>query len=360
MARVLVLRAGIAASNNLIRSLKAGDPSIFVSGCNDDRFALKQSPADSKYLVPVYSHPDFALALLRVVEDARVDLIIPNTDADVAAVSGIQDRLPCRTFMPQQHVIALCQDKYELTLFLRRHGLPAPPTLAIVSLDEVEAAFDAFPRASVLWCRMSNGTGSAAAIPVVTSAQARAWISYWEEMRGVPRGAFTVSEYLPGRDITVQCLFRDGQLLRAKMYERLSYHVSGGAPSGVSSTAALAKMLFEAPLLEIAVKAIRALDAKASSIYFVDLKENGQGHAFITEINAGRFANVPTIHDVIDADNMSVAYVRAAFGEPMSFRQPAPSEDCYVLRALDSPPAVLSAPELAEGIMRWNGVQPSA
>jgi glutathione synthase/RimK-type ligase-like ATP-grasp enzyme len=355
VARVLVLRAGFAASNNLIRSLKAGDPSLFVVGCNDDRFALKQSPADRKYMVPVFSHADFGTALRRVIETETIDVVVPNTDADVAAVSELRDRLPCRTFLPRKSVIERCQDKYELARFLDGLGLPVPMTRAIRSLDEIDKIFGEFPDTSMLWCRIRKGTGSAGAIPVKSPEQVRAWISYWQVMRGVPSDSFTLSEYLPGRDLTVQCLLRHGDLLAAKMYERLSYHVSGGGPSGVSSTAALAKMLYEPPVLEIAIRAIRMLDAKASSVYFVDLKESATGEPCITEINAGRFANVPTIHDLIDADNMAVAYIRAALGETMATRGSVPDyEERYVLRALDSAPAVFDSHALAEGIHHWN------
>ena len=41
--------------------------------------------------------------------------------------------------------------------------------------------------------------------------QAWSWISYWNEMRGIPIEEFTLSEYLPGRDFNVQGLWRDGE-----------------------------------------------------------------------------------------------------------------------------------------------------
>ena len=62
--------------------------------------------------------------------------------------------------------------------------------------------------------------------------QAQAWILYWEEMRDVPASSFTLSEYLPGRDFLCQSLWKDGALVLANTFERLSY--SGGETAQVA------------------------------------------------------------------------------------------------------------------------------
>lgn len=351
--RLLVLRAGSASTNNLIRSLKAGDSSYFVVGCHDDGFVLKKSLADRNFLVPALTRREFKRALRRIVKSERVDLIIPNSEPDVMSISDLRDHLACRTFLPRKAVIDRCQDKYTLTTFLRRHGLPVPTTYAVDSLDNIARVFRRLSPSSQVWCRIRRGSGSAGAIPVKTPGQARSWIEYWEQMRGIPKGSFTLSEYLPGRDLTVQCLFRTGTLIMSKTHERLSYHVLGGVPSGVSSTAALAKMLHEPRALQVSIEAIQVLDRRASGVFFVDLKEDAQGKACITEINVGRFANVPTIHDASGSgpDNMVITYVRAALGEPVEIRDAGGyDEDCYVLRGLDMLPVVLRASELFEGV----------
>jgi hypothetical protein len=119
----------------------------------------------------------------------------------------------------------------------------------------------------------------------------------------------------------------------------------------VSSTSALAKIVHDAPALQASVDAIRALDRRASGVYFVDLKEDARGQVRITEVNAGRFANVPTIHDASGADNMVHAYLRAALGEPAENRNGrVDEEDCYVLRSLDMPPVVLRGGQIFENV----------
>src|SRR5262249_11649413 len=129
--RVLVTGAGSGPSNNLIRSLKTGAPSLFVAGCHSDRFVLKKSAADRNFLVHPATHRACGRDLARVLDHVRVDLIIPTTDTEVLALSRARRRLPCRAFLPPQSVIELCQDKYRLSRFLRARGVPAPVTYAV-------------------------------------------------------------------------------------------------------------------------------------------------------------------------------------------------------------------------------------
>jgi len=292
--------------------------------------------------------------LNRIAGAQRMDLVIPNSQLDVEKLSRLRDRLECRLFLPRRELIELCQDKYRLTEFLSQRGLRVPATYPVTSVKDLGGVFRRLRPAAQVWCRMRKGTGSAAAIPVTSVAQARWWIRYWEEMRRIPPGSFTLSEYLPGRDFTVQCLLKDGRRIMAKMHQRLEYHVVGGAPSGVSSSAALAKMVLDPAAMAQSTDAILALDPRASGVFFVDLKEDAGGKACITEINAGRFANVPTIHDQVGRDNMAIAYVRLALGEPVEAGEPQEyPDDCYVLRGIDTLPAVAYGRELRN---EWAGV----
>jgi hypothetical protein len=347
--RLLVLRAGSPSGNNLIRGLKADGRSLVV-GCNDDPFVLKKSAADRNYLIPQLSSREFASRLRHVIGKERIGLVIPNTDHDVLAISRLAGSLPCRTYLPRPSAIKRCQDKYELTSFLGRRGFAVPETHAVKSLAQVDRIFRRLSSRSRLWCRVRRGAGSLAALPVENAEQARSWIRYWQDMRGVPPGSFTLSEYLPGRDLMVQCLFKNGKAIIAKMFERLSYHTTNGTPSGVSSIAGVSKMVFEPGVVQTCIKAMLALDPRASCVFFADLKENAAGEACFTEINAGRFSNMPTIHDLTARDSMCRTYVYAAFNESIRMHKGwGYAEDCYVMRERDALPVVLRAGDLFEG-----------
>jgi biotin carboxylase len=349
--RVLVTGAGTGASNNLIRSLRAGDPPLGIVGCHTDRFVLKASTADHNYLIPASDRPGFAAALRRVVATEGIDLLIPNNDPDVRAIAALRGRIGCRLFLPRRAVIEQCRDKYRLATFLRARDIPAPLSYPVRDPDTLAAVFRRFPRGSRLWCRLRTGNGAIGAIPVRSPEQARSWIRCWEEVRAVPARAFAISKYLPGRDFACQGLWKDGRLVLAKTWERLSYFGRGNQPALASSIAALAKTVREPRVVEICAAAIRALDARASGAFTVDLKADAQGTPRITEINAGRLSSGTNLLDLTGKHNMAVTYVRLGLDEPVELREEYDAvEDHYLLRDLDSVPALFHADELFDGI----------
>jgi carbamoyl-phosphate synthase large subunit len=347
---VLILRAGSGPSNSLIRSLQAARPGPVVVGCHDDRFVLKKSLAERNYLVPAASRRDFPSALRRIIDAERIDVLLPTTDADVLRISALRAKFPCRTFLPRHSVIMRCQDKYALTRFLRSRDIPAPRTYRIASLRDIDGIFRRLGSKLPHWCRVRKGSGSFGAIPVTRAEQVRIWIRYFRELHGVAAGAFTLSEYLPGRDFCVQSLWKDGRLVLAKMAERLAYIDSGG-PSGVSSMASLARTLFDPSAMEACARAILALDPRASGPFFADLKQDADGTPCITEINAGRFASMTNLHDFAGRHNMTATYVRLALGEPVRFDEPYDyAEGFYVARSVDTVPAVFDTGQLHKDI----------
>jgi carbamoyl-phosphate synthase large subunit len=97
--------------------------------------------------------------------------------------------------------------------------------------------------------------------------------------------------------------------------------------------------------------AIRALDPRASGIYFVDVKESRSGEPCITEINAGRFATMTNLHDLAGKHNMAVTFVRLALGARIRIPKAADyAADYYLVRSIDTLPAVMRKRELFEGI----------
>jgi hypothetical protein len=348
---VLVTRAGTGAANNLMRSLRAGDPLVRIVGCHSDPFFLRKSSADSNYLLPSPRHSNFADMLRDVVERAHVSVVIPITDEDVHLIAGLRETLPCRVFLPRPETIALCQDKYALAEALRGCGVPVPATCAVNNLDEVDALFRRLGASRRLWCRARRGTGSVAAIPVTTPAQARAWISYWEEMRGFPNTEFMLSEYLPGRDFACQTLWRGGAPVLVKTSERLSYFGGRNTPSGTSSIGGLHKMVNVPRVVDTSLAAVRAVDPNPAGAFSVDLKEDAEGRPCVTEINVGRFLTGTPIFDLTGRHNMSVTYVRLALGEPVDI-QPVYDvvEDYYMVRDLDALPDIFHADSLGDGI----------
>ncbi len=349
--RLLVTSAGSGTGGNLMRSLRAGTSALTIVGCHDDQFILKNSTADRNYLVPLLGHPSWARAVRRIVDAEKIDLLIPSTDADVAAVSRARARLGACLFLPRAATVALCGDKYRLTERLRASGVPAPATHAVTDLRRLERVWERLGGPSRAWCRMRAGAGSRGAIPVGSPAQARSWITYWRDMRGIPVTAFTLAEYLPGRDFGGQALWKAGALVLVKTYERLSYLGSGSQPSEVSAVGALTKTVCEPEVAETCMRAVRAADRRASGVFAVDLKEDAHGVPRVTEINAGRFTSTTNLLDLTGKHNMTAVYLKLARGEPVDLDQEYEgTENHYMLRDLDAVPRVFHADEFFDDV----------
>jgi len=357
--RLLVMAAGTGACNNLVRSLKAGDPGVYIVGCNDDRFTLKQSGADGLYLTPPVSSAEFASAFLRLLDHEKIDLVIPSGDGDVLALSSLRKKLGSRCFLPEAKIIELCQDKFALTKFLAARGVPVPATGAVTGLERVGTIFKQLGRKRPLWCRVRAGSRSLGAAPVNTVRQARAWIRYWQEMRGIPSNRFTLSEYLPGRDFMCMSVWRDGKLVLVTTFEKLSYFGGESQPSGTSSLSSLAKTIIDDRLVDTSKQAIRALSPTASGAFSIDLKEDSEGIPCITEINAGRFFIGMTAFDHVSNHNTASVFVDVALDTPVDVPEAYVTvPDHYIVRDLDMLPGVFSADALFIAINPWRAQTP--
>jgi len=350
--RLLITNAGTGPTTSLIASVRAGIPMVDIVGTHWDRFVLRSADVAARYLTPHVEDDAFVDALTAVVRDESIDAVIPNADPEVAIVSRHRASLPCRVFLPDDDIVQVCQDKLVLAHHLRNGKVPAPRTVGLTSIDDVEEAWEDLGRPSRAWCRIRIGSGSRGATAVSDVEQARAWIRYWERMRGVPPALFTLSEYLPGRDFSCESLWKDGRLVVVKTTERLSYFGGGDRPSGVSSNAALAKTIHDERLVEITREAVLALSPRASGMFSFDLKEDVAGHPCITEINIGRVFSTTLLFDRVGIHNVAALYARLALGEdPGVWDEYDDSPDYYFVRELDRPPTILHADDLLDDVM---------
>jgi carbamoyl-phosphate synthase large subunit len=345
--RILVTGAGTGASGNLIRGLRATKLTPYIVGVNDDRFTLRQSPADRNYLVPRSSVEAFCQVIAEIVHREHVNVVIATGDQEVKALSDRRAEIPIPLFLPGPDTIALCQDKYALNLFLRERDIPAPLTYPVTTLGDVDDIMARLPRQRLAWCRLRSGSRSMGATAVTSAEQARAWIGQWQDLRGIAVSDFTLSEYLPGRHLVLQGVWRHGVLLLAQTVECLSYFAAGNNPTGVFSVPSLAKTVFEPAVLDICLRAVAAIDPGASGAFVIELREDVRGVPAITEINVGRFAMGVTALLGTARHNLLEVFVSAAVGEPVTVDTPyEPGAEYYLVRDLDMTPGVFSRTEL--------------
>jgi carbamoyl-phosphate synthase large subunit len=343
--------AGSGAANNLIASLRAGFPELVVIGTGVDPFTLRNSVADRNYLLAPAA--DDIGDVVRVVAREAISLVLPSSDADVKLLSDSREALKSRLFLPPKAVIDLCQDKCDLAAHLGRHGVPVPVSLPVASVDALEEIFDKLAWSSHVWCRVRSGSRSLGAAPVIGARQARAWIEHWEALRRIDPASFMVAEYLPGRDFFCQSLWQAGRLVLVMTCERISYFGGDNSPSGTSSLYSLAKTVVDGRVVDVASRALRALDPAPTGAFSVDMKENADGVPCVTEINAGRIVMGMTTIGTIGVHNMAACFVRLALGEDLVIDNPYDCPpDYYIVRDLDTAAGVFHADDILDRFLQ--------
>lgn len=338
MKRILVTGAGGGAAIGFCRSLRKAPEEVWILGVDCDPLTLHFAEADRLFVVPRADSPDYLDILNRLVRRFDIGLIHPQPDVEVKKISEGRSALKTRVFLPKPGTIALAQDKFASHLAWKKNGLPVPHTRLLRSPDDLEEALAAL--GEKVWLRAVRGAGGKGSLLVAGIETARAWVDYWNGW-----GGFTASEYLPGANIGFDGVWKDGQLVRGHVKERISYALAGSVPSGISGTAGTIRSLDRPDVEETARAAVRVLDPGAEGIFAVDFKENAEGTACLTEVNAGRFLT-SSLHFFAEVPfPLPYLYVKLAFGERDDVDFP-PTEGIHLIRALDCRPRVLTEEEV--------------
>jgi carbamoyl-phosphate synthase large subunit len=241
------------------------------------------------------------------------------------------------TFLPQAEAVATCQDKAAFAARMADAGLPTPRFARAEDEESLrEATASILQAREQAWVRAVRGAGARASLPVSSPDQAAAWVRYWIERRGLGYPDFMVSEFLPGREFAFQSVWLDGRVVTSAARERLEYVFGHLMPSGQSSSPSVARTIHRDDVNEIASRAVLAVDAEATGVFCVDLKEDESGRPLVTEINAGRFFTTSNFLAEAGA-NMPYTYVQLALGESVDGlpRFDAVEPDLYWVRMID-------------------------
>lgn len=346
---VLVMGAGSGGGNNWIRSLRKSGVAASVVGSNCQPHSVAKSGADVSVLLPRADSPDYPAALRQVIATYGVDVLAPTSDTEVEAVARHAPTLAARTFLPTLEEIDICQDKGRFSRLMHAAGVPVARAVNLSDVDSLDAALACVEPAARYWLRPRRGSGSKGACWFNTAEQGRAFLRLWEQLRGASRLDYQVCEFLPGRDYAVQTLWHRGELVVAKMVERIAYYGAAGRMSGMSSTPEIALTVRDSDAMDIALAAVRAVSDEPHGVFSLDMKAGGDGEMRVTEVNVGRCCMITTIFDETGRLNTVGAYVRCAMDEPPHLDDPIDIEEGWMLiRDLDCEPTVVHESEVSQ------------
>ena len=227
-------------------------------------------------------------------EPWNADCILPLPDKAVASRYGDSDL----SFCPDQKQVLLCQDKAKCAEVL---GDLAPITY---------------------WVRDTNGAGG--------------------------KGAQMASEYLPGRNISVEFCFFNDRCVGYFMKERLAYSISGSKePTHQFGTSFVSKCINDNRIMARALTALHLISFQTKTIlhgfYGIDFKENKDGQFKITEINAGRLLTASYCYYYMTGYNLLRAGVAKFLGDDYNLGEYPLNYG--VIRGLDMLPRLFSPEE---------------
>lgn len=336
MKRILVTGAGGPAGVNFIRSLRAAPEPMHIVGTDTNRFHLEWPDVDAAYEAPRASDPGYVDFLNQVIELEEIGLVHPQPDAEVRVLSERRDDLAAPVFLPARETVRLLQDKLRSGERWQAAGIAPRPSLPIETREDLERA--ALELGLPFWLRATEGAGGTGSTPVDDVAVAVHWMAYWR-LRG-KEWKWVAHELLPGANLAWTSLWDRGRLVCSQLRERLEYIYPYLAPSGVTGTPVHAVTRERPDVEELARRAVLAVDADATGVFCVDLKEDAGGVARPTEINCGRFFT--TSHFFTAAGvNVPWLYVRLAFGEEVPAVEPLPG-GLHWVRHIDCPATLVT------------------
>jgi carbamoyl-phosphate synthase large subunit len=308
--KILVTGAGGTAAINFIRAIRDTGEKIYIVGTDCSEYYIHLArEVNKRFVVPRYSDTDYIKRLNEIIEREDIRFLHAQPDVEVGRISEDREKIKSKVFLPDKKTVKLCHNKFELIKHLNENNLPAAKNILIKEEDDIRIAFKELGKR--IWLRAIRGAGGRGSLPVEKFSHAKAWIDYW---RGW--GNFVAEEYLPGRNMAWQGIFKDGSLIVSLVWERIEYIISHVSPSGITGTPSVARIITHEKVNDIAVKVVDSLTHKPHGIFSIDFKENESRVPCVTEINPGRFFT-PSYMYVKAGVNLPEIYLKLAFDEPI-------------------------------------------
>jgi carbamoyl-phosphate synthase large subunit len=138
---VLVSASGAPGTAALLSALRRnGERDVRLVGTDMSERAIGRHLCDAFHLVPAGGDPRFPDAIRAIVEEERVDAVLPQSSFDLEGLAAHRDTFPVPVLVSSPDTIHRSNDKAETYELLHRIGVPAPAFRRVTGAREVEAA----------------------------------------------------------------------------------------------------------------------------------------------------------------------------------------------------------------------------
>lgn len=324
MKRILVTWAWWSAAYNFIESLRHNSEweKFYIVGTDTKKYHIELSHVDVAYQVPETSDPKYLEVINEIIVREKIEFLHSQPEQEVLFFSKCKNQLKAKVFFPSLDTIILCQDKMRFNQVLQDLGMPVPESYRVCDEDSLRSSLDTiFQHHEKAWVRAIHWAWSRWALPVINFEQAKAWIEYWESMKGLGYGDFMVSEFLPWREYAFQSIWNKGELIMSQARERVEYLYGFLSPSWQSSTPSVAVTVHNDVINAAVARVVKAIDINATGVFCADLKTDKNGRIMIMEINVWRFFTTSLFFTEAWC-NMPYYYTKMAYWEDINYTWP--------------------------------------
>jgi carbamoyl-phosphate synthase large subunit len=290
---------------------------------------------DKIYRVPHAEDDDYQETIINICRNENADLAVAIPELEV--LFWTRHSMPVRCLTPPPRFSQIAISKASLYQHLKQTSLiPKYETR-----ERAELLHDSQPTTMQwpLWIRDFKAGSSSArgALLVENPNELTAWI-----VLNANTDEFMLSEYLPGRNFACQLLYYHGELEKIGTYERLDYFMANNVLSGVSGNISRGRLTRNEKVSRAAQEAVSRICSQTGEVMHgivtVDLKEDVQGAAKITEINLRHVACTSAFASA--GNNFAEAHVFATLERSDMFGafEPTYPPENLILRDIDGPP----------------------
>ncbi len=122
--KIIVTGIGGNVGQGIIRNIRKTNFDIIVIGTNTESFSAGSHLCDSFYKVPYAYDEEYIPKIISIVEQEKIDLIIPSTDYEVYYLSLYKDKIPCKIVVSEKETAAIYLDKYLTFKHLNENNIP--------------------------------------------------------------------------------------------------------------------------------------------------------------------------------------------------------------------------------------------
>jgi carbamoyl-phosphate synthase large subunit len=137
----MVTASGAPGTAALLRALREnGERDVRLVGVDMSERSIGRHLCDVFHVVPPGSDPQYADAVLALVERERVDVVLPQSSFDLRGLAEARERFPVPVLVSSAETVRRSNDKAETYSLLQRIGVPTIEFRRVSGARGVEAA----------------------------------------------------------------------------------------------------------------------------------------------------------------------------------------------------------------------------